>query len=138
MAPSKKRKGKKAISSSKKKPTADRSLYVQDTEVCGSQGPLASRLESESRPSSNGAEEISKADEFKYLPNYQVFRDEVVIKKYALYTTLDFNFDAFVREMEADIPQSPRMQLANKTAVLRCSGRGTKATNLVECMIADS
>ncbi|KAK9241696.1 hypothetical protein V1506DRAFT_563514 [Lipomyces tetrasporus] len=89
MAPSKMGKGKKAISSSKKKPTADRPLNVQDTE-------------------------------------------------YALYTTLDFNFDAFVREMEADIPQSPRMQLANTTAVLRCSGRGTKATNVVECMIADS
>ncbi|KAK9319949.1 hypothetical protein V1517DRAFT_376086 [Lipomyces orientalis] len=121
MAPSKKGIGKKAISSSKKKPTADRPLSVQNTEVCGSQEPLASRLESESRPSSNGAEENSKADEFKYLLNYQVFLDEVVIKK-----------DGGRNSAESE----------NAT---RKYNRGssmlwwrTKATNLVECMIADS
>ncbi|KAK9235958.1 hypothetical protein V1525DRAFT_408310 [Lipomyces kononenkoae] len=57
MAPSKTRKGKRAISNSKEKANCCRPL---------------------------------KADEFKYLLNYQVLLDEVVIKKYALYTTLDF------------------------------------------------
>ncbi|KAK9491751.1 hypothetical protein V1508DRAFT_433648 [Lipomyces doorenjongii] len=104
-----------------------------------SQGGLSSPLEIESLPSSTGVEEISKAEEFRYLMNYQVLLDEVVFKKYALYTALDFNFSALVREIEADSKWSPSMQLAKTIAILQCSGRGTKATNLylVECMIAD-
>ncbi|KAK9426901.1 hypothetical protein V1505DRAFT_402836 [Lipomyces doorenjongii] len=61
--------------------------------------------------------EISKA-EFRYLLNYQVLLDGVVFKKYALYTTLDFNFSALVREIEAD-SKCPSMQLAKTIAILQ-------------------
>ncbi|KAK9326971.1 hypothetical protein V1520DRAFT_372392 [Lipomyces starkeyi] len=86
----------------------------QASEVLDSQ--VSSPLEIESLPSSTGVEEISKAEEFKYLLDYQVFLDEVVFKKYALYTTLDFNFSALVREIEADNPRTPSMQLAKTIA----------------------
>ncbi|KAK9428561.1 hypothetical protein V1505DRAFT_410020 [Lipomyces doorenjongii] len=83
-----------------------------------SQGGLSSPLEI-SLPSSTGVEEISKAEEFRYLLNYQVLLDEVAFKKYALYTTLDFNFSALVREIEADSKWSPSMQLAKTIAILQ-------------------
>ncbi|KAK9352960.1 hypothetical protein V1523DRAFT_440666 [Lipomyces doorenjongii] len=83
------------------------------------QGGLSSPLEIESLPSSTGVEEISKAEEFRYLLNYQVLLDEVAFKKYALYTTLDFNFSALVREIEADSKWSPSMQLAKTIAILQ-------------------